>query len=164
MRFRPVHVVLTRTVAVAHAVPSLGAAHLTEFWVVAWWFAGTNCDSFGPDIVRGRPLRHSAMSSPCKPHAHGEPTAHESTTSNAVVALPSMPHAHEKNRQSCDEGHLVKLQNFLAKVDQNPKRLEKMIAARRKCDGLSTPDNATSRDTSNQAPASFVTGVFHKPV
>ncbi|CAE7594363.1 unnamed protein product [Symbiodinium sp. CCMP2592] len=97
------------------------------------------------------------MSSPSKPHAHGEPTAHKGTTSNAVEALPSMPHAHEKHRQSCDEGHLVKLQKFLAKVDQNPKRLEKMIAARRKFDGLATPDSATSRDTSNQAPTSFVT-------
>ena len=101
------------------------------------------------------------MSSPSKPHAHGEHTAHN-TASNAVEALPTMPHAHEKHRQSCDDGHLAKLQKFLAKVDQNPKRLEKMIAARRKCDGLATPDSATSRDTSNQALASFCAFVFHR--
>eukprot|EP00437_Effrenium_voratum_P065620 CAMPEP_0181502562 /NCGR_PEP_ID=MMETSP1110-20121109/56442_1 /TAXON_ID=174948 /ORGANISM="Symbiodinium sp., Strain CCMP421" /LENGTH=80 /DNA_ID=CAMNT_0023631191 /DNA_START=37 /DNA_END=276 /DNA_ORIENTATION=- len=80
------------------------------------------------------------MSSPSKPHAHGEHTAHN-TASNAVEALPTMPHAHEKHRQSCDDGHLAKLQKFLAKVDQNPKRLEKMIAARRRFFGLSATDH-----------------------
>ncbi|CAE7567447.1 unnamed protein product [Symbiodinium sp. CCMP2456] len=88
------------------------------------------------------------MSSPSKPHAHGEHTANKGTASNAVEALPSMSHAHEKHCRSCDGGHLVKLQKFLAAVDQNPKRLEKMISARRKYDGISTPDSATSRDTS----------------
>ena len=99
------------------------------------------------------------MLSPSKPHAHGEHTTHKRAASNAVEALPSMPHAHEKHRQSCDEVHLVKLQKFLTAVDRNPKRLEKMIAARRRFFGLSATDHTTSSKTSNRARASFVASV-----
>ncbi|CAE7715384.1 unnamed protein product [Symbiodinium necroappetens] len=88
------------------------------------------------------------MLSPSKPHAHGEHTTHKRAASNAVEALPSMPHAHEKHRQSCDEVRLVKLQKFLTAVDRNPKRLEKMIAARRRFFGLSATDHTTSSKTS----------------
>ncbi|CAE7302695.1 unnamed protein product [Symbiodinium sp. CCMP2456] len=88
------------------------------------------------------------MSSPSKPHAHGEHTTHKGTVSNAVEALPSMPHAHEKHCQSCDEVHLVKLQKFFAAVDRDPKRLQKVVAARRRFFGLSAPDRTTASKTS----------------
>eukprot|EP00439_Symbiodinium_sp_Y106_P084738 s254_g26.t1 len=90
------------------------------------------------------------MSSPSRPHAHGEHTTHKEAASNAVEALPSMPHAHEKHCQSCDEVHLAKLQKFLAAIDRDPKRLEKVVAARRRWFefGLPTPNRTTSSKTS----------------
>ena len=122
--------------------------HEFEFWVV----------TVSAQTFRGGPVRHSAMSSPSRPHAHGEHTTHKEAASNAVEALPSMPHAHEKHCQSCDEVHLAKLQKFLAAIDRDPKRLEKVVAARRRWFefGLPTPNRTTSSKTSNQARASFV--------